>query len=66
MGYLSLSLYLAPNKFVLDVFNPQTLIMPQLLASENFILELRTVKHPATIIARIALGKGIVPGPGTV
>lgn len=66
MRYLSPSVYFAPNNFVLDVFNPKTLIVPQLLASEKFIVELKTVKHPTTIVARIALGKGIVPGPETV
>lgn len=66
MRYLSPSVYLAPNNFVLVVFNPKTLVLPQLLASEKFIVELKAVKHPTTIVARTALGKGILPGPETV
>lgn len=66
MRYLIPSLYLAPNNFVFDVFNPKTLTLPQLLASQKFIVELKTVKHPTTMEARIALGKGVVPGPESI
>lgn len=62
MRYLSLSVDLAPDSFVLDVSNPKTIALQQFLASQQFVVKLKTVKHTSTMVARITLGKGIVTG----
>ena len=54
MRYLSL----APSSFQFDDLNPYTIALQQLLASQQFVVKIKTVKHTSTMVTRITLGKG--------
>lgn len=62
MKYPSLSVDMAPNSFMLDVFNPKRVALKQLLTSQLFVVKLKVVKHTSAMVARITLDKGIVTG----
>lgn len=62
MKYPSLSVDMAPNSFMLDVFNPKAVALKQLLTSQLFVVKLKVVKHTSAMVARITLDKGIVTG----
>lgn len=66
MRYLSLSVDLALSSCELDASNPETAALQELLASQQFVVKLKAVKHTSTIVARITLGEGIVMRPETI
>jgi len=66
MRFLSLSVDLVPNIFVLDVSCPKTIALQQSLASQQFVVKLKIVKRTSTMVQRITLCKGIVMGYKTI